>query len=336
MEADVTVTPSGNRVEIEVVPDASTASSEGGERYLQRDASEGTTTVWEMKDWNNTVTDYAVEARLRLPSGGQMGVMAHSKGAVEDGHLLFLTGGKVGLKDLVNLNGTSISLADSTKKSVSTGTWYTVKLAVQDKTLTGYLNGEQVLSATQTGEHKPDRDAPDYDFTKRFSGAPALRAIKGCSLDVQSIKVTSLDENTIYYNYDFSMDADAKNFTGHFNSLRGSGKCELIDTRTNEKPTAFVIDARVGGVEHMYGLGDHGVVTGSNAMKNSVNVVETSALSKNDFANNGAVARFISNFSIAPDKGFAQVLFEDGYKRVAIDSTQSLLGVGEAQKLDGL
>ena len=336
MEADVTVTPSGNHVEIEVVPDANTASSEGGERYLQLDASEGATTIWEMKDWDNTVTDYAVEARLRLPSGGQMGVMAHSKGLVEDGHLFFLTGGKVGLKDLVNLNGTSISLAASTQKSVSTGTWYTVKLAVQDKTLTGYLNGEQVLSATQTDEHKPDRDAPDYDFTKRFFGAPALRAVKDYSLDVQSIKVTSLDGNTIYCNYDFSTDADANTFTEHFNSLRGSGKCELIDTRTNEKPTAFVIDARVGGVEHMYGLGDHGVVTGSNAMKNSVNVVGTSALNKNDFANNGAVARFISNFSIAPDKGFAQVLFEDGYKRVAIDSTQSLLGVGEAQKLDGL
>ena len=51
MEADVTVTPSVNHVEIEVVPDASTASAEGGERYLQLDASEGATMPSQIMPW---------------------------------------------------------------------------------------------------------------------------------------------------------------------------------------------------------------------------------------------------------------------------------------------
>ena len=88
-----------------------------------------------------------------------------------------------------------------------------------------------------------------------------------------------------------------------------------------------MIDARLaGGIEYMYGLGDYGALgnTGGSVRETS-NVVGVNRTARGSFTNWNSVARFISNFSIAPQLGFAQVLFETDDKRVAITDEQTLL-----------
>ena len=100
----------------------------------------------------------------------------------------------------------------------------------------------------------------------------------------------------------------------------------------------YVIDARLaGGIEYMYGLGDYGALgnTGGSVRETS-NVVGVNRTARGSFTNWNSVARFISNFSIAPQLGFAQVLFETDDKRVAITDEQTLLGAYKTKKVDGL
>jgi hypothetical protein len=94
---------------------------------------------------------------------------------------------------------------------------------------------------------------------------------------------------------------------------------------TPAEDVGFVIDAQLGGIGKGYGLGDHGGATALDV--------------KNDDFTNAAPRdnlRFITNFTVFPAQGFAQVLFWDHQKRVEIGENISRLGVGGAKQIDGL
>lgn len=101
----------------------------------------------------------------------------------------------------------------------------------------------------------------------------------------------------------------------------------------------YTIDARVeGNINPMYGLGDYGAVTDTGAnVRPSTNVFGVNRTTAGSFTNqDGGPIRFISNFSVAPQRGFAQVLFEEADKRVVINATETKLGVLETDKVTTL
>lgn len=89
--------------------------------------------------------------------------------------------------------------------------------------------------------------------------------------------------------------------------------------------SGYTIEARLGAVGKGYGLGDHGSSTALDiADDNFGNGAPTDSL------------RFVSNFTVFPAQGFAQVLFWDGPKRVEVSETRTRLGVSGARQIDGL
>src|SRR5690606_32755811 len=90
-----------------------------------------------------------------------------------------------------------------------------------------------------------------------------------------------------------------------------------VKPRSGTDPDSYTIDVRTAPLFPAYGLGDHG------GYGRSTNVF---GYKNDDFANRDNGHRFISNFSIFPAQGFAQVLFEKKQKRVEISDQENRLG----------
>lgn len=94
---------------------------------------------------------------------------------------------------------------------------------------------------------------------------------------------------------------------------------------------ASVIRAQLaGGMNPAYGLGDLG------GWKSSLNVYGTKDLDYYAQQSQGTTEqRFVSNFAVFPDRGFAEVAFDDGPLAIQVDGDATLLGVTGA-RMDGL
>lgn len=106
---------------------------------------------------------------------------------------------------------------------------------------------------------------------------------------------------------------------------RALGQPRATAPLTPTLEAGFVIDAQLGGIGKGYGLGDQG---GASAL----------TIHDDNFTNSAPqdFHRFITNFTVFPAQGFAQVLFWDHQKRVEIGDDISRLGVAGAQQIDGL
>ncbi len=106
----------------------------------------------EGRAWLNTSsswTDQAVEAKVKVSSFNSSNpVLVCARMA--DGNNYYAVGMKNGTVELRKKISGSTSVLSSTSYSFSTGTWYTLKLSVQGTTLIAYINGAQVLSATDS------------------------------------------------------------------------------------------------------------------------------------------------------------------------------------------
>lgn len=197
-------------------------------------------------------------------------------------------------------------------------TFYSLKIEVVGNTLTGYVNGTEVLSAADSalssgtaGVYASTTTSKTKNFTVSGSGA-----------------------------FQDSFDSDLTNW-----NLSGEGMISYDgDPAQNpEEPPAgsgrYTIDARLeGNINPMYGLGDYGAVTNTGeSVRTTSNVFGVNRTAAGSFTNeNGGPIRFISNFSISPQRGFAQVLFEEADKRVVINEAQTLLGVLNTEKVTTL
>ncbi|QNL51081.1 hypothetical protein H8S90_05705 [Olivibacter sp. SDN3] len=85
-----------------------------------------------------------------------------------------------------------------------------------------------------------------------------------------------------------------------------------------DKEETYQIDFRTAPLQPAYGLGDHGGFGENTAISNFVD---------DDFGNRDNEHRFISTFTIFPAHHFAQVLFAEQTKRVAITDIENRLGV---------
>ncbi len=109
---------------------------------------------------------------------------------------------------------------------------------------------------------------------------------------------------------------------------------ELVDTES-AAPRRTIDFRTAGGLDPVYGMGDHGAQAARGGYpRDTANLF---GLVKDDMSNNHAdKVRFISNFSIFPRHGFAQVLFEEGRKRAAFTEEENRLGAANVKKVDSL
>lgn len=106
----------------------------------------------------------------------------------------------------------------------------------------------------------------------------------------------------------------------------------------------MIIDFRTAPLGPVYGLGDYG--SHSNEF-NDVNApcndnvgardqADLTGLVRDEVINQGSCRRFITNFAIFPKQGFAQVLFNDGKKRVGFTATENRIGVADVSEVKTL
>jgi pectate lyase len=105
------------------------------------------------RDFNGSTswTDYTLQARVKplaLDAGTDfVGIAARASGATTFYRLVLLGSGQAQLQ--ADRGGT-VSVLGSASLSVSTGTWYTLRIDVSGTTVTGFVNGAQIASATST------------------------------------------------------------------------------------------------------------------------------------------------------------------------------------------
>ncbi|MEV6846480.1 pectate lyase [Actinoplanes sp. NPDC051411] len=96
-------------------------------------------------------TDYSVQARVKATSFGSSTAVAALTARVDSAtkmyRLSLVGGGKVQLEAM---SGSTITVLGSLSRSLSTSTWYTLKLTVAGHTISGTIDGTSVGSATDS------------------------------------------------------------------------------------------------------------------------------------------------------------------------------------------
>lgn len=227
----------------------------------------------------------------------------------------FLKHGYVSL--IKNVGGVE-TVIQETPFDYSYDKFYNLKAQLSGQSITCFVDNTQVLTAT------------DSAIAQGTAGAMA------------NVTAAKVDNFTVTGGASF-----ADSFDGSLSAWTLNGTAVIsYDGDPAQTPavpdpvgTLYTIDARVeGNINPMYGLGDYGAVanTGSNVRETS-NVFGVNRTTAGSFTNkDGGPVRFISNFSIAPQRGFAQVLFEEADKRVVINETQTMLGALETEKVTTL
>ncbi len=106
----------------------------------------------------------------------------------------------------------------------------------------------------------------------------------------------------------------------------------------------FAYDFRTAPMGPVYGLGDFGSHTNEfndvnapcNGNVGARDQADMTGFVRNEITNQGSCRRFISNFAIFPQQGFAQVLFNDAKKRVGFTATENRIGVADVTEVTGL
>ena len=223
--------------------------------------------------------------------------------------------------ELYKLEAGAEAVLDSETLAYSFDKTYTLAAEVKDGTITCSVDGQALLTAQ------------DSTFA---AGQAGIRTVDTTSR-IDSFAVAGSDGQTL-----FEADFSGGELEDAWTVV--SGTAQVTDGTEEPEPEPepgkqyYVIDARLaGGIEYMYGLGDYGAHTNTGmGVRETSNVVGVNRLNAGDFTNKNSTARFISNFSVAPQLGFAQVLFETDDKRVAITDDQTLLGACKTEKVDGL
>ncbi|MBL7258843.1 family 16 glycoside hydrolase [Paractinoplanes lichenicola] len=122
--------------------------SDGSQAYAQTDTgSERARQFAGDTSWTN----YSVQARVKATAfgstAGVVALTARAAGATKM-YRLSLTGAN--RVQLEAMNGSAINVLGSLSQSISTSTWYTLRLNVSGSTISGTVNGTSVGSATDT------------------------------------------------------------------------------------------------------------------------------------------------------------------------------------------
>jgi pectate lyase len=98
-------------------------------------------------------TNYTVQARVKPlafdGSGRFVGISARTSGATKFYRLALLNSNRA---ELQAVNGSSVTVIGGVSRTVSTGTWYTLRIEVSGTTIRGFVDNAQVASGTNTME----------------------------------------------------------------------------------------------------------------------------------------------------------------------------------------
>ena len=275
---------------------------------------------------NSELTNnYTMEADVKIEKGGKnsTGIFTHASG-VNNFHLFFIKEGQVGLKRLYQ--GSSKKDFGSKDYNIISDVWYRLKMVVQGHQIQCYVNDELVYDVTD-----------DSDDESVYLGNCGVRSDKQDSC-IDNVIVYDNQSGKVYYENDFE-DTTVEQLNVEWESPYGNPDIFLKDDIITPAERTFTIDARVEGINPLYGLGDYGAygsgVSGAGTVRETSNVNPTERISAGSFTNHSP-RRFVSNFTISPSRGFAQVLFEEADKRVSLNDTQTMLGVLNTKKVDKL
>ena len=86
-----------------------------------------------------------------------VGISARTSGATKFYRLALLNTNRA---ELQAVNGSSVTVIGGVNRTVSTGTWYTLRIDVSGTTISGFVNGTQIaLGHQHAGGRRPDRAA---------------------------------------------------------------------------------------------------------------------------------------------------------------------------------
>jgi pectate lyase len=131
-------------------------SKSGGDWSVVSDGSQviqqASSTVERAREFAGSTgwTNYSVQARVKAVSFGSGGVVALASRVSSATKMYRLALTSANRAELQVMDGSSVTVLGSASVSTSTGTWYTLRIDTSGSTISGYLNGTSVGSATDT------------------------------------------------------------------------------------------------------------------------------------------------------------------------------------------
>lgn len=250
-----------------------------------------------------TWTNYTLEATMKagnVQPGSSASGLAFRYQDYENFYHIRLHNSDGQIQLLKKLNGV-FTVVHKHNTQLARDQWYDIKVELVDDMITVFLNDVEQFSYI---------DETDV----LTAGAIGMRTYKD-NVSFKNIIVRDHDE--VVFKDDFAVGS-----MDEWSSKNGSWSLSQEDMIQS-----YIIDARTASLSPAYGLGDHG------RNGHSTNVF---GFSNSDVTNKGGEERFISNFTIFPAHGFAQVLFEEGKKRVTINASENKLGVADADHVKSL
>jgi len=278
-------------VKFEIIPEheADDPGPNSGNLLNQKDAAgEAFITAGE-ESWTDYTFEAAMQAGNQQPGSSASGIVFRYQDDNNFYHLRLHHGN--GEIQLLKKKDGAFTVLDKRSVPLAANQWYSLKAEVEGSVITVYLDGVEQFSCT---------DAADAFV----SGAVGMRTYKD-QVSFKNIAVRA-DGETLFEDTFEDGVLDGWNIR--------SGSWSVSEEAADN---TYIIDARTAPLNPAYGLGDYG------RNGQSTNVY---GFSSNDMTNKGGEERFISNFTIFPAHGFAQVLFEEGRKRVTINGSENKLG----------
>jgi pectate lyase len=141
------------------------AATDGTGVYQQNNASSDLARVF---NGDNSWTDYSLQARVKplsfSSSDGFAGIGARSSGATTYYRVVLLSG----QVQLQAVKGGTVTVLGTRSQTVSTGTWYTLRVDVSGTTIAGYVNGTLIASAGSTVEDAGRISLQTFHATANF------------------------------------------------------------------------------------------------------------------------------------------------------------------------
>jgi len=292
------------------------------DKYLYLNATMGDTTahVKNGLEW----ADYTAAADISFTNDDETtSVALLARYTNSDNHYRFALTSKGGqkavLSKVVNGIATELNAVDFVYEYKK---FYRLEIKLEGDNITCLADGSKLIETT------------DASISKGTAGITASTT----TAKADNVRVAGSDGSALFED-DFNGDLTGWNTVGDIIISYDGDPAQAPEEVKPNLGDLYTIDARVeGNISPMYGLGDHGAVsnTGSSVRETS-NVFGVNRTNAGDFTNrDGGPVRFISNFAISPQRGFAQVLFEEADKRVVINEEHTLLGMLETEKITTL
>ena len=325
-KAQIKLIPQPTYLQMQIFPEPVAAAKENGRLMQTGSSGQGLLAFGPAFDGGNL----EISMKMKLSDLKESSASGLVFGFQDTKHFLHVRLKHGGVMELFQWNGSASKLAD-VPCTFAAEEWIPVQVTWKDQTLTVTAMGETMT----------------HTFEEKISGQIGMRTYDDTvEFDDITVKGTVNGQETVL-SYDFAdgkMPAEAKEYAGGWETM--------ADTADGAQTTRFVMDARTAGIDPVYGLGDFGAQandfhdTGSDGRvraRDTANVLGltrlTGAVAGSDrdaVANRGSCKRFVSTFALFPSRGMAEVLFEEGAKRVAFTETENLQGVFGEEQVDRL